>query len=911
MNTRRELLGKEHLATSDIVRTFLGKRLEERESINWAINLKSNEIGKRLGVRSLVDNLEWHKISEPWQSTWQFIVESWDREDRLINSSMDLYSIQARLRAGNKSGLVIDGIVNLVAPLIKLSSRNRLFYSDKKLPTKVPKQVGDLFSISLSGGRDFNFTELELEQVDDKIFLNSLCLSLETELLDCIEIASRLGWKTVYNSWQLGSPNRVYFVPPGDRPNGHDEPDRYKGGIATLTKLLYAVAELLGRLDNSLAVEFARRCKMHNSSVHIRLWAALSRNPVITSAEEVEATLLALDNRRFWDVRYFPEIAELKSVRFDEFGSRAKKRIASRIKRLPPRSFLASRVDSEVVEQARRYWAVRELRRIEVAGGNLHKTVSEWLRANVDDFQDLAQMERVDHDFIWGLQGGYLSSEPDEQYDLLSGLDRLKRVETSLSPVSGQVDHARAEGARTWIGTPGNPIKLIADFETAEDGGNDFPAVWEKFGWSHSRVAGKDEDLSTRNFPEECERVLALLDKLSGETLGKVVGGVSYWMSAWGEELVKYPRGFELWQKIWPFAVDATNLQKDEEERELDTTEALFPDDETVKLDNLNTPVGRFLSVFLDACPNLKETPRPFENNAALYDMRGAIEGGTGYSKQVALYCIVESLPYFLQADEEWANEHLINPLLLDGADDLVLWNAVARRTQYRKVLKVIGLKMAESAINLKLSNETRESLVFSVVLDQLFSFLKNRDPAVLAPNVQQMLRLVSDEVRAFAADVIKRFVEDNSVANDSTHTAEELVRSAALPFLSTIWPQERSLVTSGVSRSLAGLPALAKNAFEEAFEVIKRFLVPFECWTMHDYELHGIDGDGPKFNLIDTPGKAGALLQILDLTVGTAEGSVVPRNLPDALNKIAVEAPGLVDNMEYRRLATAARGRS
>jgi len=68
---------------------------------------------------------------------------------------------------------------------------------------------------------------------------------------------------------------------------------------------------------------------------------------------------------------------------------------------------------------------------------------------------------------------------------------------------------------------------------------------------------------------------------------------------------------------------------------------------------------------------------------------------------------------------------------------------------------------MTERAVKHELGRETRQSLVFSLVVDCLWALQEGRDPAVPYPRVQQMIRTLDDEVRAYAANTIQRFVAD------------------------------------------------------------------------------------------------------------------------------------------------------
>lgn len=148
---------------------------------------------------------------------------------------------------------------------------------------------------------------------------------------------------------------------------------------------------------------------------------------------------------------------------------------------------------------------------------------------------------------------------------------------------------------------------------------------------------------------------------------------------------------------------------------------------------------------------------------------------------------------------------------------------------------------------------------------------------------------------------------EDGEEQEDPA-SAAALFRTAAAPFLREVWPQERSLATPGVSGALADLPATSGEAFAEAVDTIARFLVPFECWSMINYGLYGDEGKAKKLAIINDEARAQALLKLLDLTIGTSEGAVIPHDLPDALDQIQSVEPALAATPIYRRLATAAR---
>lgn len=889
---------------------FLKGRLEERATVDWALQLKPSDTIKRLALLDLIDSPDGRKIGEPWRTAWRLIEESWNNPGLEDRSSTGAYHAQHRLRAGERSGSLVAAIVEVVAPRLKVEpfSSLRLHF---RQPPRRPKKVEDLFRMGLTSGRIVDPRLLDLGGLADRPFLISLALALDAAVTRGLDIARRIGWDGERRLWQLGELHRVYYVPVAERADGEDEPDEFNRGIAPSVKLLQAVISRLVDIDISTAVEFVERCKMTNSPVHLRLWAALSRDARVTPANEVYSKLLSLDDQRFWNLNDYPEIAELRAKRFGELDPHEQAKLAARIRKSPPRNQWPRKVDAGRVESIRLYWAVRELRRIEIAGATLPGRDKAWLDAKIHEFPDLVQMSQLDEGFWSAPKARSVPPNPDSQYDLLAGEERLRALEAALSLTRAGWEDDPAKRAADWIRQPGKPLQILLDFESTPDGGSAFARVWERFGWAHSPAPGQGEDASQRDLPLESARVLSLLAKLPEASIRQSIHGISQWLSAWEKQLVLIPEGLSVWLKLWPIAVEVTNAEQPvEEEIHLNKVVQSSDDREPMDLDTLNSPAGKFVGVFLSACPNLQENDHPFDVDGAPRRMRDAIIASTGRSGLIARHRMIEELPYFLCAAPDWTREHLITPLIAANSEAIALWRAIARRTHFSDVLKIIGGPMAERVTDRSLGRETRRSLVFSLVIECLHAFNEQREPAVPYARIQQMIRSLDDEVRSYGAEAVQRFVRDISASRkgEQAPPPEDLFRAAAKPFLQQVWPQERSLATPGVSRALADLPATAREAFTEAVDTIERFLMPFECWSILDYGLFGEEDGNPKLSIIDNPEKGAAFLRLLDLTIGKDEGSVIPHDLPDALDQIRRVAPNLSENREFRRLATAAR---
>lgn len=897
-------LDEQDRATYRTTVVFLRNRLTDEATIDWALRLKPTDRIQRLALEELLDRPSSHMPPEPWVSAWRLIEESWSAGTEGDGSSREIYSLQARLRAGDRSGATASAIVALVRPYLKVEPINALRREYVRSPRR-PKAVEHLLSARLSSGELIDLHVLELDSIDDLWFLHALASRLETAVNKGLEIGRRTGWSENHSFLRLGILNRVYYTQ--NTRHGHvTEPDAYHRGIAPSVKLLYAVVARIAALNSRIARQLVFRWRVENSPVHIRLWAAAARHPELASAEMVAAFLLELDDRIFWDLNSFPEIAELRSERFGEMDARTQAEIVTRLRKLPPRNRWPKKAEAAKVRDARLYSAVRELNRIKVSGGELPQSVQSWLDAQLDQFARLRAMSG-EEGFPTGPKSEWVVSNPDNRYDALEGESRLSALETALGNSRGGWADDPAERASAWLRRSEKTLQVLHDLTMVGDGGSNFPRVWNSFGWSHSPSGD-----APRNLQSEANQVLVLLNRLPDDTLAAAIEGVSNWLDSWSTQVVASAMGLTVWLRVWPIAVKVTN-ETPELENEVGFSVAAHgteDDHEPMDLDTLNTPAGKLVGVFLTACPRLNQGTHPFAAESRAGQMRDAVIGADGRSRLIVLRRLIEVLPYFLNADSIWTEQHLIAPLLSNADTSLSLWRAIARATRFTDVLRIIGPEMANKAIDRRLGRETRRGLTFSLVIESLHAFREAREPAVPNSRVQQMLRTLDDEVRAHAANAIQQFVRELSARppHQIVLSAAELFRVAAAPFLSQVWPQERSLVTPGVSRALSDLPAASAEAFAEAVYSIERFLVPFDCWSMVDFGLYGDEWGIKKLSIIDDELKASALLHLLDLTVGTSEGAVVPSDLTDALDQIRSASPRLADAATYRRLATAAR---
>ena len=426
-----------------------------------------------------------------------------------------------------------------------------------------------------------------------------------------------------------------------------------------------------------------QRWKLENSPFHLRLWAAMAQNPILASGDEVGAFIVGVEDREFWRLDEFPEITELRARRFGELDSSTKKSILNRIHKGPPRSHFSKKLKPSQFSNYKRYDAAKEMKRIAIAGVVLPLKEQTWLDTQLLEFADLVSMT-AQTDFPEGPVFRRVLPNPDNRYDDLVGFARLKALETALSSARNWDDDP-ARGARDWLSPDGKAAEIIRDLESTADGGAAFPKLWERLGWAHSPRSEDSAAVTPRDLKSEADRVLALLMQTSGNTLSKAIEGISAWLDAWSKQVVEASLGVQVWLRIWPIAVEATNVKPEkEDDTHLNfTAQELGNDREPMDLDTLNTPAGRLVGVFLTACPPLNGGLPPFTEGSAVRQMRDAIETCTGRSDLIAKHRMIEGIDYFVRADAAWAQSHLIAPLQRTDATSLPLWRALARRTRF------------------------------------------------------------------------------------------------------------------------------------------------------------------------------------------------------------------------------------
>lgn len=877
------------------VQGFASTRLESYEAVDWALKISLAEGVKIAAITDLLNNPSALKLADPWLRAWALIKETWSRSARSEPQRTSSYLISDRISSGERTVRIIEEIVDLVRPYLKVEAI-------KKRLKKTPKSVEHIVFARLSSEELIEPGEISLDSINELDFLVELASSLEKAIDKGIYLARQAGWDESKPLFYLGSLGRVYF--PED-----DDPDEFSSGITPAVRLLAAVVKIIGEKSPENAKKIVESWYSKPTPIFTRLWAAFARYESLVDADELAHFLMTCTKTEFWKIYDFPEVSEARAIRFSDFTPNNQKQIAKRIMSKPPRKFWPKKSERGEVDNAQEYWVARELRRIIVAGGELNVSSTAFLNNKLLKFPVLSD-SKIDQGFPQGPKSGWVQPTPDLKFDSLEGIERLKALESILKTSNEYWHRTPAGQANDWLTHELNVLKLIDDFHDNLPFSHKFPNVIERIGWTHSLKGEEDENVSaiTQGFI----KYLSIVEKLSTAELSQSIEGISQWFDNWKEKVRTHKRSQDLWYKVWPVAAASTNAgAKNGAIEDLSTVAWSYNADDNMDLDTLNTASGKMVGVFLHLCPSLVVKKRPFNVRSIEYKMREAIFSESGKTLLIAQHRLIENLNYFMAADQKWTKQNLIAPLQNNSDASIPLWRSLSRRHVGTKILAMIGSEMILRVTDKRLGRTPRRNFVYGLIWDTLESYRKKREPAVSIPDIQQLIRIVDDETRASCAEAIRIYLRD--VTKGKTQDAESqpafVFTNAVKPFLTEVWPQERTLITKSISKIFVQIPSFCANKFAEAADVVIRFIVAFDCYSMFDFRIFPENGTRkPTLSIIKRKKDARALLNILDQSIGHALDAVSPRGLSGALEKVETIDPKIAKSRQFKRLAVLRR---
>lgn len=866
-------------------RVFAMERLEDREFLEWALALRHDQLAERAALKDLLE-FRVAGVAEPYRQAWVYLLEYWD--DSTTDGAYDRLLLKRELKSGASPSQVIKLITEAVRPRIKVESGQKYEAFGRKR-AKHPKTVGDIFWVSIDGGERLSPEEIGLAEITDRDFLFELATALNAVLLTGLNQARRIGMIASDTDSTVWLVHRVYFVPAAQFAEGGGEPDRYSTGFAPTTKLLYAVFERLSEVDRPAALRVMTAWDADGWKLYKRLWAAAAREEAVVSGTEVSRFLASLDDTEFWWTDAFPEFAELRAVRWSSLSDNVAASIERRLVNGEPIARLKKRMrkDDAKIAAARR--SITELQRIKAGGGQLSVRTEAWLAKTL-----LRHPREVDVASVTeGFNPGVRTLIDDRSGDPTFGdVPSTKLIDELARHLSDEGWESKSRAASDFIGrNPGLILDLlaIAPKSLARE------KVWHAFGYGF-RPSDLNVTIDTAS-PEDKELIPVALKacleiaRLDKATIEYALQGLTSWMSIWDRLLNGEKNFVRAWLALWPTAVEKTNQIP---EKKAPLRERSY-----------SSAVGNLVSAFMQACPSFQKDTKPLADSPWRDALTG-IEQTKGEAKLQAQYHLLSSFNYYWAADEAWSRVNLLEPLIHATGGSIELWHGFvhSRFLPPKKVMEELGPHMIAAAAGNELLDEARGSLSQRVVFSTIIDMRDGQKPTIPSHLTQQMLRIGGDPVRTRALDAMKNYLKDNEAEPKDVDERFGLVKK----LFQEIWPKELTLSSPTLSDAFADFPAAAGENYAEAAELILPYLTPFQCWSLWDYGILDRSADERTITGVDSARDAGALLSILDKTIGAEDGAIIPNGLDKALKHIASKSPRLESDIRFQRLLTLSR---
>lgn len=863
---------------------FADGRLEDRELIEWALALGENQTTERDTLQELFE-VRGPKVKEPYGLAWRCIFESWDRP--ATDDHAERYHLRREMQAGATQRETVRLIVDAVAPVMKVEAVRHYNALSGEAPSKRPTKLRHLLWARISSGERLKPEDIGLAQEIRRDFLVELGAALGTAVLSGLNMARDIGAiddDMDISNWQV---HRVYFVSPDQFVQGGGEPDRHSDGFAPSTKLLSSVVDRLAALDVVAAKRIVQSWDIERWPLFRRLWAAAARDGSLVDGAALGSFLAGLRDEEFWWFSSYPEIAEVRAVRWNDLSVDSRTAIEKRLLKGEPKKLFPRGLTAEEKVEYGNGRIKTELGRIRHAGGVISPRATRNLNSGGQD-GDGGPPIAITHGFNPGVRMLSGRQTPGRDYSNSSRAELLAELATALA----------SDG---WDNESQNASEYIAqNASIILDGLEQRPTpavarkVWQAFGYAlrpKSRLGGNDtaDDADTVALPV-MRRACALIVAERDEVLAGAVRGLSSFMSSWDRLLADDPNFLVAWMRLWGHAVADTIAGEPFESPLADKV--------------YNSAVGQLADALTGPFPPVSDQG-DLERNPPWSFIMDAIASAPGNAAIAARYVLLGNLAYLSAAAPDWTARNLIAPLHgLDYASvEAELWESFANRWQpIPQITAPLVDDIVAAAIAADLPVTIRKDLAQVAVFAVLFDRAENRDPVFPVNLVAQILRMGGDAVRRSAVDAFEMFLRQD----DTMPVAERFDVASAV--FDGVWPKEVTLNSASVSEELVQFAAAAGSRYADAVELVSPYLTPFKCWSILDFRVYDPTQRDNEFMLINDTSSAAAFLEILDKSVGDEDGAVIPHDLEDGLTHIAGIAPKLERDTRFQRLRTLAR---
>jgi hypothetical protein len=717
-----------------------------------------------------------------WLRAWRLLAKS---SPKVQDYDLQVYSTMGQLRGPLLLNMDIQDAVGFLTPVLTIGP-NRGYFFREALP-ETPQRVSDLawfsFSVPVRGGMS------ELIDAIVQAQQPTVSLSMASQNLQAF-VRQAIDAEKIDDDHDSTS----YWVPSVE---AHDQ-NKHQDGPVFLIELIVRLIPTALKDDRDAVRSMAKIWSSLAGTLGQRLWLHTLREPDLFSSDEAMAGLEMLSLDAFWTIR-----REIPLLISDRSGDAKPDAIA--------------RIESRILSEASKYYERFEIEDEQVDWREHARDTTVWLRlkmllqAEVISDAGRAELAAIlerrnyldrdveDRDFFGSYSYDGKSVVGDAQ-PILEAPDE-QRLEVAQKAVESQ-DIDKSEGWRAYCyADPRGAFDTLKDaqFNRANS------LLWRDFVTSLSS-SNKDLDVPT------CELViltLEILDTAPDAFLASIIHQLAgLYARAPRDDLPNHERW---WVKLFTVSIAYDHEPLDGDRNLYDAA--------------ISSAGGRLTEAVLIDIQNCKEDGTDIPS--WLINSIITVAKATGQQSTMARAVLIHNLGFLLNINGLEVNLPLTEALSGDGLEAIRLRSVlVSKRHISSKVSKafsaqiILGLK--ELGGNRFDAIAAAENILLPAILI-IRGESSSDDWGLSLADAADILRCGSPELREGAANVLAQWAETIEGG------AVQAWRTVIGPLLDQIWPRERALRESGLTRYFTKLAVNSGDAFPEAFDQLRPYIMHLE----------------------------------------------------------------------------------
>jgi len=765
-----------------VIAAWIAQDLQSADNFKLAVSW-SARLGPRFTVEIDQRVKQTTDLPKFWLRAWRILSKSIPESEHDLD--MQLYSMMERLRSPVILNMDIQEAVEILAPKLTVKA-NPSFFFDGTVP-EVPSKLSDLAWTRFAVHDSIGMSEL----IDALINLHqpTSIISIATQRLQAV---LQQGSDVEHISEDYDS---ISLSIPSIEP--HDQ-NRNREGSIFLVELIARLLPHSVEADRTQIRSLAKSWKQLPGMLGKRLWLHALRDTALFSANEAMEALDTLSLDVFWTVRR--EIPLLLSDRSGDSDPE-----------------IVGKVEARILSEADKYYSQFDLADGQVDWREHARDTATWLRLKMlEQSGCISNAGRAELNDILGRRN-HLDRAVEDQDFFGSYSYGVRAIVGNPQPILEAPDEKRLEIAQKSIGSQdivkreGWRAYCIADPKGAFDTLSKAPfdeanaPLWRDF-LNSLPASNKEMDRGTRDLVNS---TFVKIGEAPDEFLAEIIRQLAdFYARAPRDEL---PNQEDWWARLFE-----VSLASDKRPVEVDQD---FYDAA------INSPGGRLAEAALIEIQCIKKADTIIPPR--LLDAIAMAASKSGRQGTMARAVLIHNISFVMSFE----GQDKVSPLtaaMSGNSPEAVGLRAVlvsqsnisSKASKAFSQAILLGLKELDGNRSDAIAAAAN---VLSPAISQIRGESSPDDWGVTLDDAADILRAGSPDLREAAADVLRQWI--TQIEGEPA----EIWRTIIGPVIDRVWPRERIFRESNLTRHFAELAVKSGNAFPEAFDQLRPYLIPIE----------------------------------------------------------------------------------